>query len=239
MRSPLTHFFETKNMKYSEDTEEHCKANIDYINQRWKQLYGLAMEFSSEEIKYLFLVNSGAAIAVLAFHGSVAAVRDMVWPKIMLECFVLGVIFVGLLHIFRHKITHSLFKSWQGAVNDYYSDKRGWSDILDNDVDKATKFSRTEYLAYASFACFVVGASIGMFNFSTLSSGENHVGKEALTAVSTSTKTNDTAASAIDRQNIGRGAEKISDAKHASPSTNASEKVKSVQIAPVSGVRTQ
>lgn len=33
-------------MKYSDDTDEHRKANIDYVNQRWKQLYGLEMEFS-------------------------------------------------------------------------------------------------------------------------------------------------------------------------------------------------
>lgn len=55
-------------MKYSDDTAEHRKANIDYVNQRWKQLYGLEMDFSSEGIKYMLLVNAGAAVAVLAFH---------------------------------------------------------------------------------------------------------------------------------------------------------------------------
>ena len=78
-----------------------------------------------------------------------------------------------------------------------------------------------------------------MFNFSTLSSGENHVGKEALTTAATSTKTNDTTATAIDRQDIGRGAETISDAKHASTASNPQEEIKSVQITPISGVGAQ
>lgn len=223
-------------MKYSDDTDDNRKANIDYVTKRWEQLYRLDLDFGSEGIKYLLFVNAGAAVAVLAFHGSVAAVRDMVWPKVMLGFFVFGVIFVGFLHIARHKIIHSVFKSWQSAVNDYYTDRRGWLDILNNDVDKARKFSRTEYLAYVSFACFVAGASIGMFNFSNLTSGENHVGKEAITTTETSTKTIDSASPTIDQYDKGRRTQKISDAEHASTTTNPQEKVKAVQVTPVSGV---
>lgn len=213
-------------MKYSEDTDEHRKANIDYVNQRWKQLYGLEMEFGSEAIKYLLLVNSGAAVAVLAFHGSVAAVRDMLWPKVMLGFFVTGVILIGFVHIAKFKRINALFKNWQSSVNDYFTDKRGWLDIVNDDIAKAKKFAGAEYLAYASFACFIVGASIGMFNFSTLTSGENHVGKEALTTPAISTKTTNADASTVTRQNTGREQEALSNAKHSSTATNTQEKVK-------------
>lgn len=222
-------------MKYSDDTDEHRKANIDYVNQRWKQLYGLEMDFSSEGIKYLLLVNSGAAVAVLAFHGSVATVRDMVWPKVMLGFFVMGVILVGLLHISRYVGVNSLFRNWQSLVNEYFTDARGWLDILSDDVAKAKKFHWVVYLAYASFTCFVIGAAIGMFNFSTLTSGDNHVGKEAITT--TATKTNDTTTTAIDRNDSGRRAEAFSDAEHASTSANAKEKVMPTHAIPASSVK--
>jgi hypothetical protein len=222
-------------MKYSDDTDEHRKANIDYVNQRWKQLQGLGLDFSSEGIKYLLLVNSGAAVAVLAFHGSVAAVRDMVWPKIMLGSFVMGVVFVGLLHIARHMGVSSLFKNWQSLVNEYFTDDRDWNDIVNDDVAKSKKFDWVVYLAYASFACFVIGAAIGMFKFSTLTSGENHVGKEAIT--SAAAKSNDTTATAIDQHNKGQRAEAFSDAEHASTPTNAKEKVTSNHTIPASGVK--
>lgn len=221
-------------MKYSDDTDEHRKANIDYVNKRWEQLYGLGMDFSSEGIKYLLLVNSGAAVAVLAFHGSVAAVRDMAWPKVMLGFFVMGVIFVGLLHIARYIGISSLFKNWRNSVNEYFTDVRDWSDVVNDDVEKSKKFDKVVYLAYASFACFVIGAAIGMFNFSNLTSGENHVGKEAITTATS--KTNDATAPTIDQYGKGRGAEKISDAEHPSSSANAKEKVASSHAIPASSV---
>lgn len=214
-------------MKYSDDTDEHRKANIDYVNQRWKQLYGLEMEFSSEGIKYLLLVNSGAAVAVLAFHGSVAAVRDMLWPKVMLGFFVFGVIIIGLLHIARYRGVNLLFRNWQSLVNEYFTDVMDWLDVVNDDAAKAKKNYWVVYLAYASFTCFVIGAAIGMFNFSTLTGGENHVGKEALTTPAVSTKTTNTDTSTITRQDTGRGQETFSNAKHASPTSNTKEKITS------------
>ncbi|MEO8332047.1 MAG: hypothetical protein ABI479_06405 [Gallionella sp.] len=180
------------------------------------------MEFGSEGIKYLLLVNSGAAVAVLAFHGSVAAVRDMVWPKVMLGFFVVGVILIGALHIARYRGVHSLFRDWQSSVNKYFIDVLDWLDIVNDDAAKARKLSWALYFAYASFACFVIGAGIGMFNFSTLTNGDNHVGKEAITTSATSASNTSTPA----EQQDGRGAEKpLSNAEHASTPTNTKEKV--------------
>jgi hypothetical protein len=222
-------------MKYSDDTDDHRKANIDYVNKRWEQLYGLELEFSTEGIKYLLFVNAGAAVAVLAFHGSVPAVRDMVWPKVMLAFFVVGVILIGVLHIARYRVVSLLFKHWQKSVNEYFTEAKGWSEVTSADVAKARKYPWVPYLGYASFACFVIGAAIGMFNFSTLTSGESHVGKEAITPA-VSAKTTSTTESTINRrQDAGRGAEEVSDAKHASTAPNTQEIVKSVQVAPVSG----
>jgi hypothetical protein len=212
---------EAAKVKYSNDTDEHRKANIDYVNQRWKQLYGLEMEFGSEGIKYLLLVNSGAAVAVLAFHGSVASVRDMAWPKVMLGFFVIGVILVGVLHIARHQNVQSLFGNWRSSVNEYFTDTRGWLDIVNEDTARAKRSYWIDYLTYASFACFMIGAGIGMFNFSTLTSGDNHVGKETIVTPETSASNAPTQA-----EHNRRGTEKpFSNAEHSSSTTNTKEKV--------------
>ena len=221
-------------MKYSDDTEEHRKANIDYVNRRWKELNSLELDFSSDGIKYLLLVNAGAAVAVLAFHGSVATVRDMVWPKVMLGFFVMGVILIGVLHIARYIGVKSLFGSWRESANGYFTDVKDWHDVINEDVAKAKKFYWVAYLAYASFSCFVIGATIGMFNFSTLTSGESHVGKE--TAAIAATKANTTTSPTVNQQDRGRGPEEISDAKHASAATNSQEKVTVPSALPLSGV---
>ena len=156
-------------MKYSEDTEEGRQKKLDYVNKRWQQLYGLQMEYGTEGIKYLLFVNSGAAAAVLAFHGTVASVRGMLWPKLMLGSFAFGVVLIGVVHILRHWHARRTFKQWRDSVdNDYYSDKKGWAEVIKEDADnsaRAEKFDFSLWLAYASFGCFVFGIVIGMFNF--------------------------------------------------------------------------
>lgn len=168
-------------MKYSEDTDDRRKANIDYVNQRWTQLYGWEKETGTEGIKYLFLVNSGAAVAVLAFHGSVEAVRAMVWPKVMLGLFVFGLILIGFLHLFRYFSAYRLFANWRGLVNEYFTDAKDWNTTVAEDIKKSARFRSIDWIAYASFACFIAGAGVGMLNFSSLN-GESNVRKEAVTA---------------------------------------------------------
>lgn len=176
-------------VKYSDDTNERRKANIDYVSQRWSQLYGLERETAADGIKYLFLVNSGAAVAVLAFHGSVPSVREMVWPKVMLGLFVIGLILIGFLHIMRYVGMTDLFRNWRDLVNEYFSDSKGWQEVVEADNKKAGGFRFSDWVAYASFACFVIGAGVGMFNFSSLNSGDSNVRKETITQPSSVSKT--------------------------------------------------
>lgn len=170
-------------MKYSDDTEDHRKANIGYVMERWRQLYELQYECGTEEIKYLFLVNSGAAVAVLAFLGSVANARDMIWPKVMLGFFAMGIVLVGFLHVTRLYQVSNVFKAWRVSVNEYYTDQKGWSEITNADIARSAGFGWV--LAHISFLCFIVGIIIGIFNFSTLTSGDNHGRKETNTTAST------------------------------------------------------
>jgi hypothetical protein len=161
-------------MKYSDDTEDHRKANIAYANERWRQLYGLQNEWGTEGIKYLFLVNSGATVAMLAFLGSVADARKLVWPIAMLGVFAFGVVLIGFLHALRHYRILQLFKKWRESVNEYFTDQRDWNEIIKADTARGEQFDWALVVAYASFFCFITGIIIGMFNFSTLTSGDSN-----------------------------------------------------------------
>lgn len=165
-------------MKYSDDSEEHRTANIGYANERWRQLYGLQNDWGTEGIKYLLLVNSGAAVAMLAFLGSVAKARDLGWPKATLGFFALGIVLIGFLHVLRHYHVSQLFKKWRESVNEYYTDQKEWSRIIEDDNKRSDRFDLALLLAYLSFACFIIGIVIGMFNFSDLTSGEENGRKE-------------------------------------------------------------
>ena len=51
------------------DQDKKDILNI-YINRRWEQLYGLEKEWGERTLKFLFLTNSGGAIATLSFIGA-------------------------------------------------------------------------------------------------------------------------------------------------------------------------
>lgn len=211
-------------MKYSDDSEEHRTANIGYANERWRQLYGLQNDWGTEGIKYLLLVNSGAAVAMLAFLGSVADARKLSWPITMLGFFALGIVLIGFLHALRHYHVLQLFKKWRESVNEYYTDQKEWSRLINADAARSTRFDWALLMAYASFSCFIVGIIIGMFNFSTLTIGENHGRKE----------TNITCACAqaicptptINSERFGEGARNQSGTKQSTPSADPKKEIK-------------
>lgn len=211
-------------MKYSDDSEEHRRANIGYANERWRQLYGLQNEWGTEGIKYLLFVNAGAAVAVLAFLGSVASARDMLWPKTMLGFFAVGIVLIGLLHATRYHRVENLFKQWRTLVNEYYTDQKGWGEINKADDASSAKFDWALLMAYVSFTCFIIGILIGMFNFSTLTSGENH-GRKETTITSTSTQANSPTPTINNDRGIGGEARKKSDAKLPASGTNSKKEI--------------
>jgi hypothetical protein len=172
-------------MKYSDESDERRAANIGYTNERWRQLYGVQNDWSTEGIKYLFLVNAGAAAAMLAFLGSVAESRSWGWPITMLVFFAIGIVLIGFMHALRHHHVSQIFKEWRKSVSEYQTDQKGWSEIISADVARSARFDWALLLAYASFACFIVGIIIGMVNFSTLTGGESNGRKKTDTTTST------------------------------------------------------
>lgn len=189
-------------MKYSADTEEHRKGNIEYINKRWEQLYTVQDDWGSEAIKYLLFVNSGAAAAILAFLGAIAKARDVVWPKASLAFFAVGIVLIGLLHAFRHYRVTQLFKKWRESANEYYTDQKEWDQVVAEDVERSRKLDWSLPMAYLSFACFIIGIVIAFYNFPDITKGEDN-GRKETTISSSGTQTSGAKTTDDDK---GRGA---------------------------------
>lgn len=153
-------------MKRSETPTELLGKRREYIADRWKQLSELELSWGEEAVKYLLLVNTGAMAATLGFIGAMPHIRQAPWPRIVLCCFVLGVVLIGLFHAFRFHNIRRLFIDWRTDVKKYNSDDIEWNDLLDRDAARLDrgKFKRG-CLIYASFISFLLGIIIAGSNF--------------------------------------------------------------------------
>lgn len=156
-------------MKLSETPEEQREGHLAYVDQRWTQLSDLELSWSTDAIKYLMLVNSGATIAVLTFFGAIETVRPLLWPKVMLGFFVVGVVIIGIFHAVRYHRIDRIYRSWREGVDQFYSDKLDWEKMISDDENLSRRFPLGVTLAYLAFGCFLGGVIVGLCNFSSLS----------------------------------------------------------------------
>lgn len=134
-----------------------------HINRRWGQLYQLEKEWGERAFKYLFLTNSGGAIATLSFVG---AQRDYsaMGMKIALFLFVLGIVLAGVSTAKTFHHMSDLLKKYKSGVNDFYNDKISWSALLDADKQRAVPDQFDYVIPYSSFLCFVAGSGFGAYS---------------------------------------------------------------------------
>lgn len=134
---------------------------ISHINQRWRQLYELEKEWGERALKYLFLTNSGGAIATLSFLGAYDKALNLAGTKIALFLFVFGVILAGISTAKTFHHMSRLLKEYKQGVNHFYGDKISWEYLTEED-EKRAKASFWDYaIPYASLACFVGGNVAG------------------------------------------------------------------------------
>ncbi len=133
-----------------------------HINRRWGQLYELEKEWGERALKYLFLTNSGGAIATLSFMGAEKG-YNVFGTKAGLFLFVLGIVFAGIstAKIFHHMSW--LLKKYKQGVEDFYADTITWTDLADADKERAVPDCFDYIIPYLSFLCFIVGSGIGAY----------------------------------------------------------------------------
>jgi hypothetical protein len=168
-------------MKYSGYAPEEQLGLRTYIDKRWGQLAVAHDQSVADTSKYIFLVNSGAAVATLTFIGTVARVREQLWPTWMLMMFVLGVILVGISHLARSWELDQLYEGFRKDVSKFYADQMCFEDVLLEDSRKCDEPSYGVRIRNLAFAAFLVGVVIGAVNFNSIAKGDQHVGQKQTT----------------------------------------------------------
>lgn len=146
---------------FTKISPELRKARIDYINQRWGQLYSLEKDTGEDALKMLFLTNAGGAVANLSFIGAIGKNQIHVCAKISLACFILGLIFVGISKAKQFHHMSRLFKRWKEEVGQYFKDELTWEEVDGRDDARAKEDFLDYFFPYAAFACFLIGCGLG------------------------------------------------------------------------------
>jgi hypothetical protein len=148
---------------YSQVSLEIQRQYIERINQRWSQLYHLQKEWADKAINFLFLTNSGGAIAMLGFIGATQHVHLLV--VMGLGIMLLGLISVGVLvaHVY-HQMT-GLFDAWRKDVREYFIDRISWEKLNSDDDLRSKDPVLNLCLGYASLGCFITGITLGILGF--------------------------------------------------------------------------
>ena len=138
--------------------------SVEHLNQRWRQLYELDKEWGERGIQFLFLTNSGGAIATLSFLGAAKDTPNLICLKFSLMAFALGVFFVGISTARTYHRISFLFRSYQDDANKFLKDLVSWEYLIEED-NKRTKPSFLQYIPpYSSFVCFIIGCILGGYS---------------------------------------------------------------------------
>lgn len=152
--------------RYNKSTSpERIKEMVHRVESRWDQLNEMLVNIVNEGIKFLFYVNSGGAVAVVAFIGTSEDIRSLQWPWWVLSLFFLGLVFVGVLNFARYHVVDYLLKKWEVDVNKFYNDKIDYYALQNNDDIRVSKTWWVPIIAYLSFLCFIGGGVIGFLNY--------------------------------------------------------------------------
>jgi len=149
-------------MKLSETTGDQRKTHLEYVDNRWKQLHEMSNERTEKAWSYLMLTNSGSAVAVLSFMGANKTLTPIPGAPLMLLCFLVGLVLVGLGHAVGYYRSYGLFSKWRENVGEYFEDKITWHELLERDRQRSGYFIWADVVAWGSFLSFLSGLGIGI-----------------------------------------------------------------------------
>lgn len=143
--------------KLSECDKQTNRIRHDAINARWGQLYNLQKEWSEKSFKYLFLTNSGGAVAMLSFIGASPSAIHTTSATFALALFTIGVILVGIAHALAYHFTSHIYAMWKRDSREYLSGQLGWDKLNEADDNRSEDRPIEFVVAYGAFGSFVLG----------------------------------------------------------------------------------
>jgi hypothetical protein len=199
-------------MKWSKTPQDKKAERKKWIDERWTQFSDTAESWNEEGIKYLLAANAGAMAAALGLLGAMPHLREVLWPRVSLLFFALGLLAIGIYHLARFIQVTLLFWGWRNDVKKYLNeDSLTWNELTNND-EVRSKFGNVGVLLFAglSFAFLIIGLIVATANFADITKLPTKGGTNERTKDSTST----TAPNTITPNNA-TGATQIPDAGQA------------------------
>jgi len=112
-------------------------------------------------MRYLFIVNSGGAAAILGYLGTGRDVIGHGLARWALCCFVLGIIFIGCVRWTLMLRSYCYCDAWERDALAHAQTQSGWEQFLNND-EKRTAGHRLEFIfGYLSIGGLIAGLVLG------------------------------------------------------------------------------
>lgn len=148
-------------MKFNEITDPNFRKIVEEsLVKRWHQLNDLTEKHSDNCIQFLFITNSGGAVACLGFIGARGdAVGKGVYLALCL--FAMGVIMNGAMKAFLYHRMDGLLEGWNSDTESFYNSQIELADLHKRDEERVGSNTIETILGYVSFACFILGCIAG------------------------------------------------------------------------------
>jgi hypothetical protein len=111
-------------------------------------------------VKALFVLNGGGAIAVVTFMGTTPEARDLQVPYYALLFYVIGVIFVMLINLFRTVYTRKYLLSLVDKRDKFISGEISGGEYYESHISKTPDYVFI-ILTIISIITFLIGSSLG------------------------------------------------------------------------------
>lgn len=152
-------------MKLSEMHSDLQKARCEYVESRWTGLVDHINKSVEDIWKYLLLVNSGGAVALMSLMGAKDSLTPFSCASYVLALLMLGVLFVGIAKAANYYRLYYLFSRWKSDVNQFYADDMCWDELTKKDDVRSRYFYLADLFGWASFLCFVIALFFTWVNF--------------------------------------------------------------------------
>lgn len=128
----------------------------EYVQYRWSMLRDLVDSNLERAYKFLYTVNGGGCVALLAFIGGASEASNKSILYLTLAFFFTGLMTVGFLAVNRTIHSVVLFNDWTDKKSDYNSK----FEDLDDLIEEQSKLVKTKFdpvlLIRLSFACTLI-----------------------------------------------------------------------------------
>lgn len=155
-------------MKYSSMNTNIQNATNEQIKERWLQLSTLVNILVESIWKYLFLVNSGSAVALLGFMGAKETLYPFPAALCALAYLVSGVVLVGVGYALNYYRFVYLASKWRNESIMFFNDQICWEDLINKDKKRSKYFFVADLIAWMCFLCFLNALFVVWRNISVI-----------------------------------------------------------------------